>query len=65
MIDERVGKDFSLDEEGEISSRASSEYLNEKDDLVSEFDASTCSGDNFRIFLRMWKKSLPKVKLFG
>ena len=37
-------------------------YLN---DLVSRFDASTCSGDNFMIFLRMSKKSLLKVQLFG
>ena len=41
------GKDVALVEEAEISSRPSSESLNEKDDYVGEFDASTGSGDNF------------------
>ena len=40
-------KDVDLVEELEMSSRPSSEYVNEKYDLVGEFDASTCSGDNF------------------
>ena len=30
-----------------MSSRPSSEYGNERDDLVGEFDAPTCSGNNF------------------
>ena len=47
VIDEGVGKDVELYEETEISSRISSESLNEKYDLVSEFDASICSGGNF------------------
>ena len=65
MVDERGGKDVDLDEETEINSRPSSESLNEKYDLVSEFDASTCSGDNFyNIFLIMSKKSLPKFQFF-
>ena len=46
MNDERGGKDVALVEEAEISSRPSSEYFNEKDDSVGEFDSSTCSGEN-------------------
>ena len=30
-----------------MRSRTSTDYVNENDDTVSEFDASTCSGDNF------------------
>ena len=44
---ERGGDDNNLFEEAESSSRPSSEYLNKKDDSVSEFNASTCSDDNF------------------
>ena len=47
MNDERGGKDVDLVEELEISSRPSSEYLNEKDDSIGEFGAYTCSDDNF------------------
>ena len=36
-----------------------------KDVDLDEFDASTCSGDSFMIFLINREKSLPKVQLFG
>ena len=39
------GNYFALVEEENISSRPSSESLNEKDDSVGEFNASTFSGD--------------------
>ena len=47
MNNERGDNYVALVEEAEISSRPSSEYLNEKGDSVGEFDASTCSGDKF------------------
>ena len=62
MIYERGGKDVDLDEESKISSRPSSEYLNEKYDSVSEFDASTCSGDNFMIF---WERGINNYRRFN
>ena len=43
----RGGNDVDLVEEAKIISRPSSKYLNEKDNSVGEFDASTCSGDRF------------------
>ena len=48
-----------------MSSRQSSESVNEKDDLVGEFDASTCSGGNFYDIFRMRKKSLLNIQLLG
>ena len=30
-----------------MGSKPSTDYVNENDDLVGEFEASTCSGDNF------------------
>ena len=45
--DERGEKYFALAEYSEMSSRKISESVNEKDDSVGEFDASTCSGDSF------------------
>ena len=47
MNGERGGKGIDLFKEAEMSSIPSSEFINEKDDLVGEFDASTCSGDHF------------------
>ena len=47
MNDDRSRKGVALVEEAEISSRPSSEYLNEKDDLVGEFYAYTYSGERF------------------
>ena len=46
-------------------SRPSSEDINYNDDYVGEFDASICSGENLMIFLRIRKKSLLKIQLFG
>ena len=47
MNDKRGGKDVASVEEEEVSSIPSSEYVNDKDDLVGEFDVYTCSGDNY------------------
>ena len=47
MNDERGDKDVALVKESDMSSKKSLEYVNEKYDPVGEFDASTCSGDNF------------------
>ena len=41
VSDERGGENVALFEEAEFSSRPSSESLNEKEDFVGEFDAST------------------------
>ena len=57
MNDERVGKYVAPVEEAEISSRPSSESLNEKDDYVGEFDASTGSGDNFYDIFLEWGRN--------
>ena len=46
LNDARGGKYVALVEEAEMSSIPISESVNEKDDTVGEFDASTCSGDN-------------------
>ena len=37
----------------------------ENDDLVSGFDASTCSGDNFYEIFEMRTKLLLKIQFFG
>ena len=42
MNDERGGEGVALFGEAESIPRPSSEYLNETDDSVCEFDASTC-----------------------
>ena len=47
MNDGWRGKDVASVEESEMSSRPSSESVNEKYYSVCEFDASTCPGDNF------------------
>ena len=47
MKNERGGDIDALVEEVEFISIPSSEYLNEKSDLVGEFDASTCSDHRF------------------
>ena len=44
---ESGGEDVDLVHEVEFNSRASSESLNEKYDLVGELDPSTLSGDSF------------------
>ena len=49
MNDDRGGEDVASVEEAEMISNTGSVYGN--DDLVSGFDASTCSGDNiYNIF---------------
>ena len=58
MNDERFGNNVASVEESGTISIPMSEYVNYKDDPVDEFGASTWSGDNFMIFLRMRKKSL-------
>ena len=56
MNDERGGKDVASVEEVEMRSRPTSEYVNDNGDLVGEFYASTCSGDNFYDIFRTNKK---------
>ena len=45
--------------------RSTTGAVYENDDLVSGFDASTCSGDHFMTFLRMRNKLLLNIQLFG
>ena len=45
--DERGGKDVTSVEESEIRSITSIDSVNDNDDPVSGFDASTCSGEIF------------------
>ena len=47
MNDERGGKDVTSVEESEIRSITSIDSVNDNDDPVSGFDASTCSGEIF------------------
>ena len=45
--------------------RSSTDYINENDDLVSSFDASTCAGDNVYDIFKMRTVILPRIQLFG
>ena len=45
--------------------RSSKYSVNDSDDLVSRFDAPTCSGDNIMTFLSMRTKLLLRTRMFG
>ena len=47
MNDARGGKDVASFKQSEMISRTSTNYLNDNNDSISEFDVSTCPGDNF------------------